>query len=337
MAGNSPYQLQVRGTDELRAYSLREGVTTIGRSPESDLRLKGATVSDRHAEITYHLATAEQPGRLTLTDLGSTNGTRLQTKPIPPYFATPLRPGSTIQIGGYTLTVELYLQPPAGPVRREVAAPAQGSQRLAPYPYSGQIPFGLSQYSRHWLPYLPDIYQPSPAALQIISEGQLNGEGGQDQARETFLARFLGLFESIFLPIESMVEHFDLYLDPKSTPQPFLPWLEHLFGLPFFTNLTELQKHELSLTLSSKQRRQLVEKAYELVERKGTKKGLQMFLELLTQNDAGSNPVIEINDLQTNGAHFVVQITPKRTERESATIEALIEAYKPVHTTYELK
>ncbi len=69
----------------------------IGRSPTSGLVLDDAYVSSRHASIDY-----DHDG-LVLSDLGSTNGTFVNEKPID--GPTRLKRGDVVQIGGFVFEV----------------------------------------------------------------------------------------------------------------------------------------------------------------------------------------------------------------------------------------
>lgn len=71
--------------------SLTEGLTLIGRTPESRVRLTDSRVSRRHAQITSH------EGRHRISDLGSTNGTTVNGEPAED---TRLRNGDVIVLGG---------------------------------------------------------------------------------------------------------------------------------------------------------------------------------------------------------------------------------------------
>ncbi len=80
-----------------------------GIVPEIDLGIAPVDigVSRAHAMIQV-----DQGGALTITDLGSTNGTSLDgtEKPIPPQQAVALREGSRIHVGGWT-TIAISTQP----------------------------------------------------------------------------------------------------------------------------------------------------------------------------------------------------------------------------------
>jgi S-DNA-T family DNA segregation ATPase FtsK/SpoIIIE len=87
---------------------LERGRLVIGRAPECDLVLPDADVSRRHAVLDV-AATA-----ITLSDLGSTNGTLHDGEPVPP-GGTTVRVGSFIAIGESLLSV-------AGPIDAPAAA-----------------------------------------------------------------------------------------------------------------------------------------------------------------------------------------------------------------------
>lgn len=71
-------------------YRLRIGLTLVGREPECDLRLRDLSVSGRHLEIGL------RPEGATITDLMSTNGTRVNGKRV---RTARLRDGDVISVG----------------------------------------------------------------------------------------------------------------------------------------------------------------------------------------------------------------------------------------------
>lgn len=72
----------------------------IGRSADADLVLSSTEVSRRHAEIVL------DDGAWVLVNLGSTNGVRLNARPIG--VPTQLSDGDVIEIGPHELTFEAY-------------------------------------------------------------------------------------------------------------------------------------------------------------------------------------------------------------------------------------
>jgi hypothetical protein len=83
-----------RGPNAGSRFALNEGLTTIGRHPESDIFLDDVTVSRRHARVTA------AGGRFTVTDDGSLNGTYLNRERID---SGELRSGDELQIGKFKL------------------------------------------------------------------------------------------------------------------------------------------------------------------------------------------------------------------------------------------
>lgn len=79
-------------------HVLDEGTVVVGRGVEAGIRLPVASVSRRHAAFTL------AGDRLTVEDLGSRNGTRVNGRPVS--TAEPLRPGDRLDIAGIFLRVE---------------------------------------------------------------------------------------------------------------------------------------------------------------------------------------------------------------------------------------
>lgn len=77
----------------IRNFPLKEGENIIGRDPSSDVWLDDLDVSRRHARI--HIDSATR--KLTVEDLGSTNGTWVGRSRI--HAATELTDGNVIRIG----------------------------------------------------------------------------------------------------------------------------------------------------------------------------------------------------------------------------------------------
>lgn len=84
----------VAGPTEGQVYVLGTEPVLIGRAAECDIVLSGAAVSREHARIWW------ENGRCLVQDLGSTNGTRVNGKPI---TQAELAPGDEIQVGEYRL------------------------------------------------------------------------------------------------------------------------------------------------------------------------------------------------------------------------------------------
>lgn len=70
----------------------------IGRNPACDIVLQNPRVSDLHAELTVL-----NNGDILIEDKGSTNGTFIMGKPIPPYTQVPISRGTSVQLGDFQL------------------------------------------------------------------------------------------------------------------------------------------------------------------------------------------------------------------------------------------
>jgi phage tail-like protein len=299
----------VKGPETEETIDLKEGTTTIGRQAGMDIRLNHPMVSRNHAQIDC-LAQGCQ-----LTDLGSANGTSLNDQPLEANSPASLGTGANIQIGPFELTFEqIAIEPskpePAPPPEPEpepsppppepakpptvppTPPPEDGAQ---PFDYS-EPPPGLSRTETRYLQYLPGIYHTD------------------------FMARFLAIFESVLTPIEWNVNNFDLYLNPKTAPPDFLPWLADWFSITFDSSWSIEQKREL-----------LVE-ANQIFARRGTAWALSRVLEIYT----GHKP--EILDLEKDQDPFTFTVKLPVTEKEvdRQLIEQIVDANKPAHTSYKL-
>jgi len=85
-----------------KTWQLSDGDNMIGRDPRSDIWLDAPGVSRRHAVIRVDGSNR----RVTIEDLGSTNGTSVRRTPISAEVA--LADGDLIQVGTVGLTVRLW-------------------------------------------------------------------------------------------------------------------------------------------------------------------------------------------------------------------------------------
>jgi hypothetical protein len=99
-----PEQATLRSSNALLLYNGRRIIVgaqgaTIGRSRECEVVVDDANVSRKHAELRL------RGGAWILTDLGSTNGTRLDGRRIE--RPEPLEPGDRIEVGASVITFDL--------------------------------------------------------------------------------------------------------------------------------------------------------------------------------------------------------------------------------------
>jgi phage tail-like protein len=169
--------------------------------------------------------------------------------------------------------------------------------------------------------------------------------------QDEMMGRFLMVFESFWSPVEGTIESMHQVLDPMMAPAELLPWLAQCVDLTISGQWNEAQK------------RRLIDSALVLYRQRGTRRGLQRFLELYT----GQTPQIvehRANNLrlgpdarlatsiamgQRNIPHtFTVTLAlPPEQSTDAAerrrleagrrrTIEAIIDSEKPAHTAYTL-
>ncbi|MCX4762542.1 FHA domain-containing protein [Streptomyces sp. NBC_01275] len=111
---NAPARLDVvAGPDAGGVHLLHGGQVRVGRSADADVPLDDPDVSRLHCAVTL-----SPDGRVTVADLGSTNGTtldgaRVQTRPVR------LAPGALLRVGESALR----LAPPGGPGARVATTP----------------------------------------------------------------------------------------------------------------------------------------------------------------------------------------------------------------------
>jgi phage tail-like protein len=294
MAEKFEFRLHIEGPETSQVFLVPVGTTTIGRQAGSDLQLNLAQVSRWHAQLDCTGSECQ------ITDLGSANGTTVNGEKLTPHVPVLLPPNATIKIGPVELTFEQrpleVMEWAAAPPPPAAPPPSKPPPEPGPIGES-PVPPGLSTHSRRLLSYLPGIYHTD------------------------FMARFLGIFESILTPIEWNVDNFDLYLDPGTVPTGFLPWLANWFEITF------------DPTWSEAQRRTLLAEAHQIYARRGTCWALSRVLEIYT----GHRP--EIIDLgeDLEPFTFAVRLPLRAGEVNRELVERIIDANKPAHTTYTLK
>lgn len=87
-------------------WPIHQGSNLIGRvgaGADADIEFPHATVSSRHAII----VAAALPGRMLLTDQGSTNGTFVDDVALQPDQHWPLKDGDTVRFGLFSATVKI--------------------------------------------------------------------------------------------------------------------------------------------------------------------------------------------------------------------------------------
>jgi pSer/pThr/pTyr-binding forkhead associated (FHA) protein len=94
------YVLYIASERKLRSKPLpSSGLLTVGRSRLSDIRLGDRLVSAHHAVLGVGT-------RFTITDLGSRNGTSIESRRIPALHAIEIHPGQAVFVGNTLLVIE---------------------------------------------------------------------------------------------------------------------------------------------------------------------------------------------------------------------------------------
>ena len=111
------YALQVvRGRSEANTLRLMDGVNSIGRHDDCQIRIRSSQVSRRHCQL------FEEGNKLILRDLGSFNGTFVNGKRV--LGQQTLKPGDVLTIGGVTLRVDLLRAAPESAAASPAPQPA---------------------------------------------------------------------------------------------------------------------------------------------------------------------------------------------------------------------
>ena len=290
----------------LQEHALRDGVTTIGRLPASTLVLSQPGVSRRHAEI------RREPQGTVLIDVGSTEGTYVEGRRIPPQQPVALGNGSSFRIGPFTLTYRAASQvtpaPPEIDRAEEIVAEPVAAD---PHPATSPAPRAVA---------LPPERESWPAEVPADALSQYLQHLPSLFHDNEFLGRFLLVFEAIWEPLERRQDHLPMYFDPRTCPPSLLPWVASVLGF------------RLPSTWPESRRRRILAEAMELSHWRGTTYGLARVIEVCT----GLSPVISDESCPP----FVFRITisiPPSSGIPRELVEHLVRLHKPAHAGYILE
>ncbi len=124
--------------------------------------------------------------------------------------------------------------------------------------------------------YLPELYHEHPAL-----------DGAEDAGRPTgadFLERFVSLFEGFLTPLEDKVADAWIYTSPQAAPLAALDGLASWLG------------RSLDPALPEKARRKMVELAPQLSQWRGTRRGLELALETVSDGGVSRGEVIVVEE-----------------------------------------
>jgi phage tail-like protein len=312
MAQEFKFRLNIQGTNQGWVFDIPAGSepTIISRLAGVGLQLEHQQVSRRHAALYC------TPAECQIADLGSANGTRLNGQKLTPQVPVVLKPGDSIQIGSFNLDFEQIPVEEGAEVEKRDVVEAPHSDEENVSEEGGEVPPPLPPN----LAVAVSRFDPSkpPPGLTFRSDrlmGYLPAIYHTD-----FMSSFLAIFESVLFPIEWQVDNFDLFLAPGTAPADFLPWLANWFGIVSDASWSEAQQ------------RAFLKEAYAIYSRSGTSWALRRVLEIY------SDCAPEIDDQSPNllPHTFRVRISGVAPAKRKH-LERLIDAYKPVHTTYILE
>jgi phage tail-like protein len=322
-----PGKLQISAPDEeAQTFVLGKAVVRIGRlpAPENDLTLAHGLVSRRHAQIYCD----REPYRI--ADLGSSNGTVVNDIPLPPNEVRELHDGDVISIGPFTLRYEApRVERAPQPAELEPEGEADG----VPVPHEQDEPDLLAGLRLEEAPDVPVPPEPPLGVRAVPGEDGREAWVGMPRDRSRwlqylpyiyseypFLGRYLLIFEDLFGPLDQVVGHFDLYLDPRTAPESFLGTLAGWLGLV------------LDDRWPAERRRAILRSAVELYDYRGTKVGMCKLLE------ASTGGQVQIEE-QVEGPHsFRVAIHQGQDQEiDEGMVRHLIDTNKPAHTVYSLE
>ncbi len=126
--------------------------------------------------------------------------------------------------------------------------------------------------------YLPELYR----------EDTFGTEADEQSAATPadFLDRMLGMFESVMTPLEDRIASAWLLTTPKLVPSDAIDWLASWIGFVFAADLPE------------RQRRSMLERAWELYQRRGTLGGLHLALDLASRGGVSRGEIVVVEDFR---------------------------------------
>lgn len=294
------------GGNVVQTYPLAGEVVHIGRTPDNDLVLAHPLVSRRHAELRLG---AEG---VTLTDLGSSNGTFIDSVRLLENQPHTLSNDTVIQIGPFLVRY----QEPSAAEDAGAADAIEPEQPVEAVPVE-PVPIDFSPVEvrplappRPTFPTLPPVgpWSEYLRDLPIIYQ------------ESDFLGRFLLIFESLWEPLEIRQDHIDMYFDPRTSPASFLPWLANWLDVT------------LNLHWPEQRMRFLLAEAMELYRWRGTRYGLSRMIEVCT----GITPTITEDAAEPLMFRVTISLPPDG-DVDRRFIEELIQTHKPAHVGYVLE
>ena len=276
---------------------------SIGRLPDNALALPHPSVSRHHAVL--HV----EAGHLVLTDIGSSFGTFVGEERLLPDQPRVLVAGDVVQVGPYRLT---YRAPAPEQPPDTVVAPVEPAPPAEPEAPSLPPPAPAPPAQVPPRPTFPPPAPLGPVSCYLDDLPAIYQDGD-------FLGRYLLIFQSIWEPLEHRQDHIAMYVDPRTCPAAFLPWLAGWLDL-------SINEHWPEARL-----RRLLSEAMDLYRWRGTRYGMIRMIELCT----GLTP--EIREAPSERFVFHVRLRlPAESGVSRELVERLVQVHKPAHAGYVL-
>lgn len=148
----------------------------------------------------------------------------------------------------------------------------------------------------------------------------------------TPLAALLEIMEALHAPSEEVLASLDRYLDPRRTPDAFVPLLASWLDLSRFVAGPSRRTDGIVWPIPVGQLREWVASAAHLARMRGTPEGLRRLLEVAT-GTAGFT-ILEGIDRRGRPRPFHLRvIAPPEAERYKTLIESIVSLEKPAYMT----
>ncbi len=158
----------------------------------------------------------------------------------------------------------------------------------------------------------------------------------------TPLAGILDVMEALHAPVEALLPQVDMFFNPRSTPDAFVPLLARWVALDGLIedysqreDARSIDREPLPTGLG--RLRELVAMSAHLAKHRGTAGGLRQFLEIAT-GAAGSLIEEQVPDQNGEPKPFHIRVrAPVTLQPHQGLLQRIIELEKPAYVTYELE
>jgi phage tail-like protein len=171
---------------------------------------------------------------------------------------------------------------------------------------------------------VPDLPSPHPLGT---------GLPALYQSEDAFALGLASAFDRVLAPIFASLDSFDAYLDPMLAPDDFVDWLgTWVAAVP-------------DDSWTPQRRRELLARAVALYRIRGTRQGLESYLEVLTGGEVGVEESGGTAASTVSGGSFpgrpgfevVVTVRPGDGVPDVDRIDALVAASKPAHVRHRVE